>query len=539
MAQNLKIIPLGGLGEIGKNMTVYEYGRNIIVVDCGVSFPDNNMYGIDLVLPDFEYVIQNHDKLRGIVLTHGHLDHIGALSYLLREIEAPIYGTPLTLGLVERQLREKNVLHRTDLRVIDKNEAIHLGPFRVTPFAVAHSIPDSVGFVIDTPIGAVVHTGDYKLDETPAGGRKTDLARLRELTPDGVLAMLGDSTNADRPGRTETEQVVGQTLDRLLGQATDKRVIITTFSSVLARLQEIMYLAHKHGRKITLTGRSLVENVSLAQELGYLDVPKGLLVDSDAGIPKEKILVLATGSQGEPRSALNRMANGEHRQIQVGQDDLVIISGGTIPGNEEDVGQMLNKLFERGANVIYGAMEKVHVSGHGSRDELRMMIETVRPRYMIPAHGEARHLHLHGQMAVEAGIDPENVFILRDGAQWVTDGQKAWTDEALKVDEIFVDGRLIGEIGEIVMRDRHRLSQDGFIVALIPVDANNRLVGEPQIVSRGFIYLREAESLMEAGRKKIKEQYKQGARKLQRSLEDFFYLETQSRPVVLPRFIRV
>lgn len=539
MAQNLRVIPLGGLGEIGKNMTVYEYGRNMIVIDCGVSFPDNNMYGIDLVIPDFSYVIQNQDKLRGIVLTHGHLDHIGALSYLLREIKTPIYGTPLTLGLVERQLKEKNVLHRTELRVIDKDKALHLGPFHVKPFAVAHSIPDSVGFVIDTPIGTVVHTGDYKLDETPAGGRKTDLARLRELTPAGVLAMFGDSTNADRPGRTETEQVVGETLDRLLRQATDKRVIITTFSSVLARLQEIMYLAHKHRRKIMLTGRSLVENVSLAQDLGYLDIPSGLLVDSDAGIPKDQILVLATGSQGEPRSALNRMANGEHRQIEVGRDDLVIISGGTIPGNEEDVGYMLNKLFERGANVIYGRMETVHVSGHGSRDELRMMIETVRPKYMIPAHGEARHLHLHGQIAVETGLDPDNVFILRDGAQWVTDGQKAWTDEALKVDDVFVDGRLIGEIGEIVMRDRHRLSQDGFIVALIPVDANNRLVGEPQIVSRGFIYLREAESLLAASCQEIKQHYQHGAHKLQRSLEDFFYRETQSRPVVLPRFIRV
>ncbi|MCI0714443.1 MAG: ribonuclease J [Chloroflexi bacterium] len=539
MAQNLKIIPLGGLGEIGKNMTVYEYGRNIVVVDCGVLFPDNSMYGIDLVLPDFDYIIQNQDKLRGIVLTHGHLDHIGALPYLLREIEATIYGTPLTLGLVERQLKEKNVLHRADLRVIDAKENIHLGPFHIKPFAVAHSIPDSLGFVIDTPVGAVVHTGDYKLDETPAGGRKTDLARLRELTPDGVVAMFGDSTNADRPGRTETERVVGETLDRLLAQANDKRVIITIFSSVLARIQEIMYLADKHGRKIMLTGRSLVDNVGLAQELGYLDVPKGILVDSDAGFPKEKIVVLATGSQGEPRSALNRMANGEHRQIEVGRDDLIIISGGTIPGNEEDVGQMLNKLFERGANVIYGAMETVHVSGHGSRDELRAMIETVRPQYMIPAHGEARHLHLHGQMAVDAGIDPDNVFILKNGYQWVTDGRKAWTAEALRVDDVFVDGRLIGEIGEIVMRDRHRLSQDGFIVALIPVDANNRLVGEPQIVSRGFIYLKDAESLLSASCDEIKKHYKHGAHKLQRALEDFFYRETQSRPVVLPRFIRV
>jgi len=535
----LRLIPLGGLGEIGKNMTVYEYGRNMIVVDCGVKFPDNDMYGIDLVLPDFEYVVQNQDRLRGIILTHGHMDHIAALPYLLRQIDAPIYGTPLTLGLVERQLKEKNVLDRADLRTLRKNETVHLGPFDVTPFAVAHSIPDSVGFVIDTPVGTIVHTGDYKLDETPAGGRTTDLDSLRALTPNGVLAMVGDSTNADRPGRTETERVVGETLDRLLSEAQGQRVIIATFSSVLARLQEIMTLAHKHGRKVALAGRSLIENVHLARELGYLDIPADLLVDVNARVPKHKMLVLATGSQGEPRSALNQMANDEHRQVKVGPGDLVIISGGTIPGNEEVVGAMLNKLFERGANVIYGRMETVHVSGHGSRDELRMMIETVRPTFMIPAHGEARHLYLHAQIAEAAGISPENVYVLRNGAQWATDGQRAWIEEQLPVADVLVDGRLIGEIGEIVMRDRHRLSQDGFIVALIPVDDHNRLVGEPQIVSRGFVYLKEAEDLLAASREEIKKQHKRGTRGVQKALEDLFYRETQSRPVVLPQFIRV
>ncbi len=539
MAQKLQITPLGGLGEIGKNMTVYEYGRNMIIVDCGVKFPDNDMYGIDLVLPDFEYVVQNQDRLRGIILTHGHMDHIAALPYLLRQIAAPIYGTPLTLGLVERQLKEKNVLDRADLRTLRKNETVHLGPFDVTPFAVAHSIPDSVGFVIDTPVGTIVHTGDYKLDETPAGGRTTDLDSLRALTKNGVLAMVGDSTNADRPGRTETERVVGETLDRLLSEAQGQRVIIATFSSVLARLQEIMTLAHKHGRKVALAGRSLIENVHLARELGYLDVPADLLVDVNARVPKHKMLVLATGSQGEPRSALNQMANDEHRQVKVGLGDLVIISGGTIPGNEEVVGAMLNKLFERGANVIYGRMETVHVSGHGSRDELRMMIETVRPTFMIPAHGEARHLYLHAQIAAAAGISPENVYVLRNGAQWATDGQRAWIEEQLPVADVLVDGRLIGEIGEIVMRDRHRLSQDGFIVALIPVDDHNRLVGEPQIVSRGFVYLKEAEDLLAASREEIKKQHKRGTHGVQKALEDLFYRETQSRPVVLPQFIRV
>lgn len=539
MAQKLRIIPLGGLGEIGKNMTVYEYGRNMMVVDCGVMFPDSEMYGIDLVLPDFDYVVRNQDKLRGIVLTHGHMDHIAALPYLLREVETTIYGTPFTLGLVERQLQEAHVLHRANLQVLTAQETIPLGPFRVTPFAVAHSIPDSVGLVIDTPVGTVVHTGDYKLDETPAGGHTTDLAALRDLTKHGVLAMLGDSTNADRPGRTPTERVVAETLDRLLERADGQRVIIATFSSLLARLQEIILLAQKHGRKVALTGRSMIENVKLAHELGYMDVPDGLLVDIHQRVPKEKLLILSTGSQGEPRSALNQMADDQHRHIKVGSGDLIIISGGTIPGNEEVVSQMLNKLFERGANVVYGAMETVHVSGHGSRDELRTMIETVRPRYMIPAHGESRHLYLHGQLAQETGMASEDVFILKDGAQWLTDGQKAWTEKPLAVDDVFVDGRLVGEIGELVLRDRHRLSQDGFIVALIPVDSRKRLAGEPQIVSRGFVHVKDAEALFAASQEEIKRQYQRGVHNVQRALEDFFYRETQSRPVVLPQFIRV
>jgi ribonuclease J len=539
MAKNLRIIPLGGLGEIGKNLTVYEYGRNMLVVDCGVMFPENDMHGIDLVLPDFKYITENRDRLRGVVLTHGHMDHIGALPYLLREVDVPVYGTRLTLGLVKRQLEEKGLLGRADLRDLGSESEIRIGPFRVRPFPVAHSIPDSVGLVIETPVGKVVHTGDYKLDETPAGGRTTDLERLRHLTKDGVLAMLGDSTNADRPGRTETERVVADTLDRLFTQYRDQRIIIATFSSLLARLQEIMSLAHKHGRKVALTGRSLVQNVELAHELGYLKLPKGLLVDIDANVPKERLVVLSTGSQGEPRSALNRMANGQHRQIQVARGDVIIISGGTIPGNEEDVGRMLNNLFSRGAKVIYGAMEPVHVSGHGSRDEMRAMIEAVRPKFMIPAHGELRHLYLHAEMAEQSGMRPEDIFVLNDGANWVTDGAKAWTEESLQVDEVYVDGRLVGEIGEIVMRDRQRLSQDGFIVALIPVNQKRELVGEPQIVSRGFVYLKEAEDLLEAGREQIKHHYKDGSHDLRRRLEDFFYRETRSRPVVLPRFIRV
>lgn len=539
MAKNLQILPLGGLGEIGKNMTVYEYGRNIVVVDCGIMFPESDMYGIDLVLPDYTYLIENQDLVRGIVLTHGHMDHIAALPYLLQEINVPIYGTRLTLGIVKRQLEEKNLLQKADLRVIALDETLHLGPFRISPFSVAHSIPDAVGFVIDTPVGSVVHTGDYKLDETPTGGRTTDLETLAKLTSKGVLALVADSTNADRPGRTETEQVVAETLDRLFAEAQGQRIIIATFSSLLARLQEIMTLAQKHNRKVALTGRSLLQNVELARQLGYLRVPDDLIVDANASLPKEQMLVLATGSQGEPRSALNRMADGSHRQVHINAGDLIIISGGTIPGNEEDVGRMLNNLFERGANVVYGRMATVHVSGHGSRDEMKAMIEAVRPKYIIPAHGEARHLYLHAQIARDTGMDSGDVFILRNGTPWISDGERAWTGEALDVGDVYVDGRLIGEIGEVVMRDRHRLSQDGFIVALIPVDKDRRLVGEPQLVSRGFVYLNEAEELLSAAQKEIKRQYKRGANDLRRVLEDFFYRETHSRPVVLPRFVNV
>ncbi len=539
MSKNLQITPLGGLGGIGKNMTVYEYGRNLLVVDCGVMFPANDMYGIDLVLPDFSYVVENKDTLRGIVLTHGHLDHIGALPYLLREVNVPIYGTRLTLGLVSRVLEEHHLLEKADLREIAPGMTVPFGPFRVSPFAVAHSIPDAVGFVIETPVGKVVHTGDYKLDETPAGGRTTDLAMLRELTQGKVLAMLGDSTNADSPGRTETEKVVGETLDRLFKEAKGRRIIIATFSSLLARLQEIITLAEKHGRKVMLTGRSLVENIELARDLGYLDVPEGLIVDTQARIKPSKLVVLSTGSQGEPRSALNRMAEGTHRQVKVGLNDTIIISGGTIPGNEEDVGRMINHLFERGADVVYGEMAKVHVSGHGGRGDMRAMLEAVSPQFVIPAHGEPRHLYLHRQLAGEAGISADRVFILKEGQPWASDGTKAWTETPMPMADVLVDGRLVGEIGEIIMRDRHRLSQDGFIVALIPINKDRQLVGEPQIVSRGFVHMEESKELLDASRKMIKRQVKQGGDDLGRKLENLFYQMTNSRPVVLPQYIQV
>ncbi len=543
MAKNLRIIPLGGLGEIGKNMTLLEYGRNQIIIDCGVMFPESDMYGIDLVLPQFDYVVENQDTLRGIVLTHGHQDHIGGLPYLLERVNAPIYGTALTLGMVERQLEEAHVRESATLEVIDDKQTLHLGPFRISPFAVAHSIPAAVGLVIDTPVGAIVHTGDYKLDETPTGGRTTDFNRLRELTPNGVVAMLGDSTNADRPGRTPTEQLVADTLDRLFSEATDSRIIIATFSSVLARLQEIMRLADKYGRKVALTGRSLQQNVELARDLGYLQVPKGLLVDIKANVPDGKLVILSTGSQGEPRSALNRMARGEHRQVQVHEGDTIIISGGTIPGNEEDVARMLNNLFARGANVIYGPLATVHVSGHGSREDMRLMLEAVRPHFLIPVHGEMRHQHLHARLAQENGLAAEDVFILQNGAVWVTDGEKAWLDGAVPAEDVYVDGYLVGEIGELVMRDRERLSQDGFVVVYVPINKQRKLAGEPRILSRGFMRMDTSAGLMDAATAELKRELKRNGRNhedtVRETLQNFFYHKTQSRPVILPNVVRV
>lgn len=543
MTKTLKIIPLGGLGEIGKNMTVLEYGRNMIIVDCGIRFPESDLLGIDLILPEFDYVLKNQDRLRGIVLTHGHLDHIGGLPYLMADLKTSIYGTALTIGMVKRQLEEAKVLQQASLQVVENQASFQLGPFKISLFPVAHSIPGSVGLVIDTPAGAIVHTGDYKLDETPTGGQTTDLKRLRKLTPNGVLALLGDSTNADKPGSTPTEKVVAAELDRLFAETKNGRIIIATFASLLARLQEIIFLAKKHGRKVALTGRSLAENVELARDLGYLTIPKGLLVDIKANVPDHKLLILSTGSQGEPRSALNRMAQGEHRHIDVKRGDTIIISGGTIPGNEAEVGRMLNKLFERGANVIYGKLANVHVSGHGSRDEIQAMIAAVQPKFLIPVHGEIRHQHLHARLAESMGMASENVFILKNGAVWTTDGQAAWLEKAVPARDVLVDGRLIGEHAATLMQDRRQLSQDGFIVVLIPVNAHNKLAGEPEIISRGFVPANGSGDLLRAASSEIKQQFKRGQDvaqdHIQTALQNFFYRKTQSRPVVLPSIIRV
>jgi ribonuclease J len=392
-------------------------------------------------------------------------------------------------------------------------------------------------------VGAVVHTGDYKLDETPAGGRTTDLKRLQELTPNGVLALLADSTNADRPGRTPTEQLVTSALDVLFAEAKAGRIIIATFSSVLARFQEIVQLAEKHHRKIAMTGRSLIQNTELAQELGYLTIPEGMLVDISANVPESELVILSTGSQGEPNSALNRMARGEHRDVQVHAGDTIIISGGAIEGNEEHVGRMLNNLFGRGANVIYGAMATVHVSGHGSREDMRIMLETVNPRFLIPVHGETRHLHLHSRLAQNSGMKADHIFILENGGAWASDGQTAWLEESVQIKDVYVDGSLVGQIGDLVVQDRTRLSQNGFVLCYVPVDKQRKLAGEVRLISQGFLQMDDSNGLMEKAKHNLKQTLKKnGCRhhdSIRKNLQDFFYTQTQSRPVILPHVVRV
>ncbi len=556
MNKQLKIIPLGGLGEVGKNMTVLEYGRNQIIIDCGVMFPESDLHGIDLVLPQFDYIVQNQGTLRGVVLTHGHQDHIGGLPYLLKRLQPvdgglPVFGTGLTIGMVGQKMEEMGVSKSARLQVIDDKQTIQLGPFRISPFAVAHSIPAAVGLVIDTPVGALVHTGDYKLDETPSGGRTTDFERLRQLTPNGVLAMLGDSTNADKPGRTPTERLVADTLDELIAQSEGKRIIIATFSSLLARIQEIIHLADKYHRKLILAGRSLQTNVELANRLGYLQIPDGLIIDAKKTISDSKVIILATGSQGEPRSALNLMALGEHRQVQVKSGDTIIVSGGAIPGNEEDIGRMLNHLFARGANVIYGALATVHVSGHANREDMRIMLQKVNPRFLLPVHGELRHQHLHANLAQETGIKKENVFILQNGSSWITDGEKAWLGAPIPAADVYVDGLQVGDIGEQVILDRGQLAQDGVIVVNVPINKQRKLAGKPYIVTRGFSHTEEADALIEAALVEIRRGFQHGKNQtktehldvmqktLQKTLQDFFYRKTQSRPVILSNLIKV
>ncbi|MEP7288943.1 MAG: ribonuclease J [Chloroflexota bacterium] len=539
--KNLRIIPLGGLGEIGKNMTVIEYGRNLIVIDAGVMFPSNDMPGVDFILPDYNYLIERQNMIRGIVLTHGHLDHIGGLQFLMQQISVPIYGTPFTLGLLEGKFHEMGI--KGDLRPLSEKQPLTLGSFTINAFHVTHSIPDCVGLVIETPLGKIVHTGDYKLDPTPVDGRPTDFKRLAELTEDGVLVLLSDSTNADRPGRTASDKIVGQALEPLFWSAPG-RIIVATFASHIARIQQVIAAANACGRQVALAGRSLNENVALAQRLNYVKSGLGLIpLDMAMNLPENKLVIIATGTQGEPTSALSRMAAGNHQLVSIQPGDTVLVSGRVIPGKEESMARVINQLFARGALVIYGSMATIHTSGHGAQEDMRTMLETVQPKYFMPVHGEIRHLHLHSRLAGEVGIPEDRRFILENYRVWEFDGKQVRTTETIAGQDIRIDGRLLGDVNETVLRDRERLSTDGFVVAVLPVNKMGHLVGRPQLISRGFVHLRDSETLLAAASHEIQRLMRQKGKPthdaIREGLGDFFYKETNRRPVVLPSIVKV
>ena len=499
MAEKLKIIPLGGLNEIGKNMTVYEYGGEIIVVDCGMAFPEEDMYGIDCVIPDVSYLIKNKNRLRGLFITHGHEDHIGAIPYVLKQVNMPIYCTRLTAGLIKLKLSEHGLVNSTKLITVEAGQSVKAGKFQVEFIHVNHSIADSVAFAIYTKMGTIVHTGDFKIDSTPIDGEVIDLARLGELGKNGVLALLADSTNVERPGYTASESAVGQTFMRHF-TGCDKRIIVTTFASNVHRIQQVLDAAAACGRKVAVTGRSMENIMKVSTELGYMKVPKNTLVDMNRikNLPPEQQVIVTTGSQGEEMSALYRMAFSTHKQVDIGAGDKVIISASAIPGNEITVGRVINELFRKGADVVYNKADMLHVSGHACQEELKIIHALVRPRFFIPLHGEQRMLQIHGRLAQQMGIPANRVAIANNGdvIEMTTKTMKCET--SVPAGEVYVDGGSAGEVGSVVLNDRKLLAEDGMVVVVLPISSHdNRLLCEPEIVTRGFVYVKESEELLQ------------------------------------------
>ena len=501
---SVKISFLGGLNEIGKNITLIECENDIVIVDCGMAFPDGDMLGVDLVIPDFTYIEQNFEKVRGIVLTHGHEDHIGGLPFLLSRVNVPIYGTPLTLGLVGNKLREHSLFNKTQLNEVKAGSTIKLGCMSIKFIHVNHSIPDSVAFAIDTPAGTIVHTGDFKIDCTPITGEMIDLSSFARVGDSGVLALLAESTNAMRAGYTPTEMLVSESLDNLFKKAEKYRIIIATFASNVNRVQQIINCAEKYGRKVAFSGRSMVNYMDVAQKLGYLSLPKNILIDIDMldKYPPEQIVLVTTGSQGEPMSALSRMAYSDHRKVMVGEGDFIIISANPIPGNEKTVGNVVDELLKRGCKVIYEGMYDVHVSGHACREELKIIHRLVKPKYFIPVHGEHKHLRKHAELAEFLGMAKSNIFIPDVGTTVEINEDQMKEAASVPAGKVFVDGLGVGDVGSIVLRDRKHLGQDGLIIIVASLDVyDGHVISGPDIVSRGFVYVRENEGLIDEVKK--------------------------------------
>lgn len=547
--KKLKVIPLGGLGEIGKNMTVFEYGNDIIIVDCGIAFPDDEMLGIDLVLPDITYLKKNVDKIRGIVITHGHEDHIGAIPYVLKEINIPIFGSKLALGLIENKLKEHGLLSVAKMETVVQDQTIELGIFKVEFINSCHSIADAMALAIHTPVGTVVHTGDFKIDYTPIHGDVINLMRFAELGNEGVLLLMSDSTNVEREGYTMSERTVGRSFERIFDDVKN-RIIVATFASNIHRVQQIIDAAVRFGRKVALSGRSMINVANVAIELGYLHVPEGTLIDIN-DINKythDKLMIITTGSQGEPMSALSRMAASTHRQLEIIPGDLVVISATPIPGNEKTVSRVINQLFKKGANVIYNALDEIHVSGHACQEELKLIFNLTKPKFFLPVHGEYRHLKQHANLSYAMGMPKENSFVMDIGNVLELDSQHAKITGSVPSGKIFVDGLGVGDVGNIVLRDRRLLSQDGLVVIIITIDKETgAIIAEPDIISRGFVYVRESEQLIEQMRKVAvtalsKYDGKEWATikmVVKDALKEYLYVNVKRNPMIIPVVIEV
>jgi ribonuclease J len=540
MSESLRIVPIGGLGEIGKNMTVIEYGEEAIIVDAGIMFPENDMLGIDLIIPDYNYLLDKTERILAVLITHGHEDHVGALGHLLRDIDAPVYATRLTGGLIQGKLREAGLHEKVDLRVFQAGDVLQVGSFTIEPYHVAHSIPDGVGFGITTPVGLIVHTGDYKFDHTPVDGWPPDFAKLAEFSQRGVLCLLSDSTNAERAGWTPSEAVITEAFDDLFREARG-RIIVATFASLISRVQQVVNAAERYGRKLAITGRSMRQNTQIARDLGYLSIPDAMLIDiGQAGsLPPREVTILATGSQGEPTAAIGRLAMGRHNRLSIQEGDTVVLSAHPIPGNEETVYRIINRLLQRGANVLHEGIARVHVSGHASREEQKLMINLVKPRFFVPIHGELRHLQAHGRLAEEMGIPRDHIAVVENGTVLELTRDALTVGPRVPGGYVFVDGMGVGDVGPAVMRDRERLADSGFFVAVAEVDENGQLVGKPEFVSRGFVYLEESEELLAGAEETVartisENGYERGqlVRRIEGALYRYLFNATGRRPMV-------